>query len=185
MDADLELAGAAERGRFRPLLNRLLLESPNLALAPFPDDGGEPPDGRPVGMHELETAAGGGAVDIDEARFKGNVWFRREWLDRYALDPDQCVVIGARGRSMEPTLMDGCSILVARDERRRRRRDGRVYVLLTEDGLIVKRAGREDGEWVLVSDAGPPEWPPVPWPHDAEIKGEAIWTARTLVRASR
>ena len=135
-------------------------------------------------MHELETAAGGGAVDIDEAPFKGNVWFRREWLDRHGLDPNQCVVIGVRGKSMEPTLIDGCSILVARDERRHRLRAGRVYVLLTEDGLVVKRAGREDGKWMLLSDAGPPDWPTTTWPRDAEVKGEVIWTARTLVPTS-
>ena len=180
VDADLELAGATRGGRFGPILHRLLLGDPHLALAPSAEEDGGLPDGRPVAMYELGVAAGGGAVDIDEAPLKGNVWFRREWLDRRGLDPTQCVVISVRGTSMEPTLMDGCSILVARH--RTRRREGRVYVAWTEDGLIVKRAGRgEDGEWMLMSDAGPPDWPPVPWPRDAAVKGEVIWTARALV----
>ena len=182
--ANLDLAGAKGRGRFGPMLRRLLLDGPHLALVPPPEDGAdEAPGGRPVEMYELETAAGAGAVDLDHAPIRGSVWFRREWLDRRGLDPTQCAVISVRGTSMELTLMDGCSILVARH--RTRRREGRVYVVWTEDGLIVKRAGRgEDGEWMLMSDAGPPDWPPVPWPHAAKIKGEVIWTARTLVTAS-
>ena len=158
-------------------------DGPRLALAPVSvtatDDGGDPPGGRPVPMHELEVAAGGGAVDIDDAPLRGRVWFRREWLDRRGLDPTRCVVIDVRGGSMEPTLADGCSILVARD--RTSRRGGRVYVVRTEDGLVAKRAGREDGEWRLVSDAGPPDWPPAPW-RGAEVKGEVIWTAAPSLR---
>ena len=155
-------------------------DGPHLAPTHSMEDG-DPPGGRPVPMHELGVAAGGGAVDIDEAPLRGYAWFRREWLSRRGLDPTRCVVIDVRGGSMEPTLADGGSILVARD--RTRRREGRVYVVLTEDGLVAKRAGREDGEWQLVSDSGPPDWPPVPWRHDDEVKGEVIWTARTLAPA--
>ena len=74
---------------------------------------------------------------------------------------------------MEPTLPNGCSILL--DRSRRQRRGGRIYVMQTSDGLIVKRAIREGESWQLVSDH--PEWPPAPWPDDARIVGEVRWMA--------
>ena len=81
---------------------------------------------------------------------------------------------------MEPTLVDGCSILV--NLASRRRRAGRIYVVRTEDGLIVKRAGKNrTGAWQLVSDnPNKQTWPTRPWPPDAPMIGEVKWAARTF-----
>ena len=78
---------------------------------------------------------------------------------------------------MEPTLPEGCVILL--DRNRRQRREGRIFVVRTQDGLVVKRAGKGDGGgWQLVSDH--PRWPEAPWPGDAIIIGEVKWMAREL-----
>ena len=138
-----------------------------------------PPGARPVDVVELEAAAGGGG-GIDGERVLGLAWFARSWLDRHGLDATQCAIIRVRGESMEPTLVDGCSILV--NHASRRRRLGRIYVLRTDEGLVVKRAGRDPaGIWQLVSD-NPDKyvWPTRPWPRDAEIVGEVKWAARTF-----
>ena len=59
------------------------------------------------------------------------------------------------------------------------RREGRIFVLRTEEGLVVKRAGKgTDGGWQLVSDH--PRWPDAPWPDDLAIVGEVRWMAREL-----
>ena len=137
------------------------------------------PGARHIEIREADVAAGGGAVNLDEAPVNGYLAFQRAWLDRHALEPTQCVVIEVRGESMEPTLPDGCSILV--DRGRRRWRKGRIFVFLTSDGLIVKRADEsETGERLLASDH--PAWAPVVFPSDADILGEVAWTARTLLR---
>ena len=81
-----------------------------------------PPGARAMAAREVEVAAGAGAVNLDKAPETGRVFFRRDWLDRHGIDLTQCVVIKVRGESMEPTLPDGCSILV--DRSRTRRRDG-------------------------------------------------------------
>ena len=133
------------------------------------------PAGRPVEIIELSASAGGGADAADESII-GRAWFPRGWLDRRGLDPTQCALLSVQGESMEPTLMPGASILVARD--RRRRRKGRIYVMRTEDGLIVKRIDKGHAGWQLVSDH--PSWPPVPWPTGVEIIGEVVWVARAL-----
>ena len=62
---------------------------------------------------------------------------------------------------------------------RTRRLKNPHLVVRTEDGLIVKRAGKDkDGGWQLVSDH--PSWKPVSWPGKAEVIGEVKWMAREL-----
>ena len=63
------------------------------------------------------------------------------------------------------------------------RRVGRIFVVRTDDGLIVKRAGRDrTGAWQLVSDnPSKRTWPTVRWPADAPVIGEVKWVARTFV----
>ena len=142
------------------------------------DAGDDMPAVRPVEVVEVAAAAGGGAEVYDET-VVGRLWFRDDWLDRHAIDPDQCNVITVRGESMEPTLPDGCSILVDRSQGRRRRRVGRIFVMCTEDGLVVKRVGRdEEGNWRIESDNE--DWEPVPWADDTEIIGEVRWYGVTV-----
>ena len=139
------------------------------------DDGGDY-----VGVSELAGAAGGGAV-VDDERITGRVKFRRDWLDRHGLAAGECRVIQVLGESMEPTLVDGCSILL--NQASRRRRIGRIFVVRTEDGLVVKRAGKDRADrWQLVSDSPNKQaWPTVPWPDEAPVIGEVKWAARTFV----
>ena len=129
-----------------------------------------------MAAREIEVAAGAGAVNLDDAPERGRIWFRRDWLDSHGIDPTQCVVIGVRGESMEPTLPDGCSILL--DRSRRRRRDHGIFVINADDGLIVKRLGKSGRRWLLLSDH--PSWEPMPWPREAEVMGEVRWASRTF-----
>ena len=74
-------------------------------------------------------------------------------------------------------MPESSAILV--DRARRRRRVGGIFVVRTADGVVVKRAGKDEaGRWLLLSDH--PAWEPVPWPADAEVLGEVKWMARTL-----
>ena len=132
---------------------------------------------RQIEVVEIAAAAGGGA-EAEEERAVGALAFRRDWLESRGLDPTRCVVIGVHGASMEPTLPDGARILI--DRTARRRRAGRLYALRTGDGLVVKRAGKGDDGWLLLSDNPAPEYAPVPWPADAVILGEVRWMARTF-----
>ncbi|MYE06681.1 MAG: S24 family peptidase [Chloroflexi bacterium] len=134
-------------------------------------------DSGSIVVRELRTAAGGGAFDLDES-VSGRVYFKASWLRKHQLDPDQCCIMGVTGESMEPTLSDGCAILL--DQRRRKLRPNSIFVVRGPDGLIVKRAMKSDtGEWVLASDNE--YWPSIPWPDGAEIVGQVIWTAHELL----
>ena len=135
----------------------------------------EPSDRSPVRLMEVASAAGVGAEVYDETPV-GLLWFRNDWLLSHSIDPEQSNIISVRGESMEPTLPDGCSILV--DRKRREPHQGRIYVMRTEEGLVVKRLGLdEEGRWEIRSDS--PDWRATPMPHGTEIIGEVRWSAVT------
>ena len=132
-----------------------------------------PAGAKPIVVHRLATAAGSGALDLDES-IKTYAWFRSEWLSRKGLVAEKCSIISVMGESMEPTLPDGCVVLF--DRNRTRRRDGDIFVVRTEDGLIVKRLGKDEkGNWLLVSDH--PERKALPWTVETKILGEVKWSA--------
>ena len=136
----------------------------------------DPSDRSPVRLLEVASAAGVGAEVYDETPV-GLLWFRNDWLKRHSIDPEQSNIISVRGESMEPTLPDGCSILV--DRKRREPHQGRIYVMRTEEGLVVKRVGRdEEGNLQIESDNE--DWEPVPWANATEIIGEVRWYGVTL-----
>ena len=133
-------------------------------------------DRSPVRLLEFASAAGVGAEVYDETPI-GLLWFRNDWLQSHSIDPEQSNIISVRGESMEPTLPDGCSILV--DRKRRGPHQGRIYVMRTEEGLVVKRLGLdEEGRWELLSDS--PDWRVTPMSPGTEIIGEVRWAARTF-----
>ena len=127
---------------------------------------------------ELAAAAGGGAGTLGEEA-TSPVWFRLGWLKQRGFDPSECVVIRVLSESMAPTLRSGCRILV--DRRRKRPKEGKIFVLRTDNGLVVNRARLgPGGNWLLLNDN--PAFPQQnPWPEGAETFGEAVWTARPLV----
>ena len=120
-------------------------------------------------------AAGSGANAADE-RVLGSLAFRDDWLRRHHLNSAQCRVIEVDGRSMEPTLEHRAVILV--DFQRTVRRHNKIFAVRTEAGPIVKRLRRDDDGWQLVSDNT--AYTPVPWPQDAVVLGQVMWTGRTL-----
>ena len=76
----------------------------------------ELPGARPIAVHRLQTAAGSGALDLDEA-VKSYAYFRHEWLSSQGLVANRCSIIGVMGESMAPTLPEGCVILLDRNRR--------------------------------------------------------------------
>ena len=147
------------------------------ALVYLGDGFGESQETRHVEIVQYSAAAGGGAEAFEE-RVVGTLAFCRQWMDRYGLRPLDCVVIDVHGESMEPTLWDGATILL--DRSRAEWRPGDIFVVRATDGVVVKRAGEDEaGNRQLLSDH--PAWESVPYPDDADILGQVVWTARTLI----
>ena len=161
--ARLDKALAQERAKVRELEDAG-------ALAPA-----ESREFRPVLLTKgAGIAAGSGANAADE-RVLGSLAFRDDWLKRHGLNTAQCRVIEVIGESMEPTLQHRAMILV--DFQRTVRRHNKIFAVRT-DGPVVKRLQRDEDGWQLVSDNT--AYTPVPWPRDARVLGQVMWTGRTL-----
>ena len=126
-------------------------------------------------LDEVAAAAGSGATVYDET-VTAKVPFRSSWLRRNRINPRHCNIISVRGDSMEPTLPDGCQVIV--DRNRKELRNGRIYVMHTEEGLVVKRVNQNAQGWWLMSDN--PTWAPLFLSEETDIIGEVRWVARTL-----
>ena len=126
-------------------------------------------------MQGAGIAAGAGAAADDE-HLLSHVPFREDWLRRHGLNPDRCRVIEVVGDSMEPTIENGAVILV--DFQRTTRRRDKIFAVRTDDGPVVKRLGRDERGWWLVSENE--AYAAHPWPADAAVLGQVMWTGRTL-----
>ena len=99
------------------------------------------------------------------------------WPEGPDLQTERCVAMEVRGSSMEPTLPDGCTVLV--DLADADWRPGRIFVVLTGGETVVARAGSTgNGRRMLMSDCA--GLAPVPWPEDAALMGKVRCAARTL-----
>ena len=131
---------------------------------------------RPVLLTQGTGIAAGAGANADDERVLGSLAFRDDWLKRHGLNTAQCRVIEVIGESMEPTLQHRALILV--DFQRTVRRHNKIFAVRTEDGPVVKRLQRDEDGWQLVSDNT--AYTPVPWPRDAVVLGQVMWTGRTL-----
>lgn len=85
----------------------------------------------------------------DHVEVRGSMAFKRDWLARMSIDPEQAGVIYAKGDSMMPTINDGEVLLV--DYRQKEPMSSRIYVLNTDGDLRVKRLFKRNG-WLITSD---------------------------------
>ena len=92
----------------------------------------------PVMQSAVRASAGPGAIPDGESA-RPYFAFDERWLRRLTSAPArQLSVIRVEGDSMAPTLADGDDILIDRNDRDDRLRDG-VYVLRVDEALVVKR----------------------------------------------
>ena len=132
-----------------------------------------------VAISEINTSAGVGGVVYDE-HVTGRMKFPYRWLSQRSLTPAMCRIIRVTGESMEPTLPDGCAILI--DLVSKNQKDGKIFVIQIGDELVVKRTVLDpDAGWLLVSDnRNKRMWATRPLPEDAQIIGEVKWLGRSL-----
>lgn len=149
----------------------------------FEDDEG---DFVPVPVHDAMLAAGAGHENGAEDLI-GHLAFRRDWLKKIDLKPDNAVIAHARGDSMAPTLHDGDAVLIdraaslvppaVRDQNDQR--PATIYALLDDGAARIKRLAFSDpGTLVLLSDnpAYPPEFRPAEM---VSIIGKVVWWGHT------
>jgi phage repressor protein C with HTH and peptisase S24 domain len=127
------------------------------------------------------ASAGSGAEAGDESPLTA-LAFQSNWVRSVASGrPEALSVISVTGDSMLPTLADGDQILVDTADRDRLR-DG-IYVLRTDDALLVKRLSVNPATRRLAirsdNDAYP-SWDDCD-PAGVNVIGRVVWVGRRLV----
>jgi hypothetical protein len=129
---------------------------------------------------DIGASAGSGAVADGEAAV-AVLAFQSGWVRTIATGrPEALSVIRVAGDSMLPTLADGDNILVDTDDRERLR-DG-IYVLRTDDALLVKRLGVNPATRRLTIRSDNDAYPS--WdncdPATVSVIGRVVWVGRRL-----
>lgn len=135
-----------------------------------------------VARHEAQAAAGGGYVNLDLPPID-HLAFSKTWLLQNGIQPSACVLINARGQSMEPSIYDGDLVMI--DRRKRDIRSGRIYVYNHPgDGTRIKRLELVPNAAIIIRSDNPnqkefaPEYITAESMNDISqnIVGEVIWS---------
>ena len=124
-------------------------------------------------FNNIYASAGGGAINYDEESEYIRIDARiLEKLNYTPNDSKHLEAVNVIGESMEPTLKDGNVVFV--DKEKRDIQKGGIYLLLTENGLFIKRVQyRVDGSCDIISDN--PVYPVERLPYGSfEIIGKVI-----------
>lgn len=116
---------------------------------PVPMDDNEEFPAIPLVKFKLSAGVSGFAVEYlhDDAM---PIVFRRDWYRSRGLDPTKLYAVPVSGKSMEPGLGDGDTVVV--DTANTTPADGKAFAVNYEGELVVKRLVRDGGQWWLQSD---------------------------------
>ncbi len=120
-------------------------------------------------MRDVQAAAGAG-VDVFNEATDMQVLVPTDGLPR-PVRTDNLVALRSIGTSMEPTLRSGDTLVL--DHTSAEPLEGRLFVLRTLTGLVVKRLRQEAGAWIMASDN--PDFPPRAMAGEDRILGRVLW----------
>lgn len=126
----------------------------------------------------VAVSAGNGSVPHIEDVI-GHLKFSRSFLRSCGVQASSARVVDVRGPSMEPTIKDGAVLLVSTSNRDPV--ENQIFALARPDeGLIVKRLMRQEGQWVARSDNRDFKDLPINDGEPITIIGRAIWMGAKL-----
>lgn len=140
-------------------------------------------------VQQLDVAASCGTGRfVEHVVVKGGLAFKKSSLRDFGLTEESARIIYASGGSMEPTIQDGCVVLLNTADTAPR--EGRVFAICQPDGdLVLKRLVMDyipalgAQGWVMRSDnADKNKHPDKILPPDARtmIVGRAVWNDNRL-----
>ena len=130
---------------------------------------------------DVEASAGFGAIAASE-NAQTRFGFDERWLRRRTSAKSASLsIVHVTGDSMEPTLSDGDEVLVDASDHASRLRDG-IYVLRSDDTLVVKRVAlKPGGKKITIASDNPayPTWNDMDRT-EVHVVGRVIWFGRAL-----
>lgn len=149
-------------------------------IAPRSDRAAPPGDYVLIPALDIGASAGSGRI-ADGENPVATLAFQSSWVRTIASGrPEALSVIHVEGDSMLPTLADGDQIVVDADDRERLR-DG-IYVLRTDDALLVKRLSVNPATRRLSiksDNSAYPSWDDCD-PATVAVIGRVVWVGRRL-----
>lgn len=135
-----------------------------------------------IPQYNANGSCGPGALN-GHVEIKGNLAFRRDWLQRMGLNGCRLSVIYAKGDSNYPTIEDGQVMLINHDDTAPK--SGKLYLMLLDGELIVKRLSNAITHWVISSDnQDKRRYPDINLPSDTlrdlHIDGRVVWRGGEL-----
>jgi phage repressor protein C with HTH and peptisase S24 domain len=132
-----------------------------------------------VPMAEAKLSAGGGCFVLSED-MRDYYAFRKDWLRRVASSPRSVVLMRVQGRSMDPTIQDGDTVMI--DTGRCDIKEGMIYALRVDSTVMIKRLSfRLGGKVRIISDNRQDYEPYEADTKDLSIIGQVIFFCRTFV----
>jgi len=123
-------------------------------------------------------AAGSGELMFEAEEIDQSHGFRKDYMQRRGLQAERCKLFNVKGESMLPTLQDGGLVLVNLADREVV--TGKVYALVFDDGLRVKRLFRRPDGLIEMRSDNPMQhiYPPEPiMDGSAAVIGRVVWQA--------
>lgn len=138
-----------------------------------------------IPRYDVRASAGLGAL-VPSEEIADYLAFRRDWLSRIGVSPENSILAELAGDSMEPTIPDGALILI--NTAVHRVMNGFIYAIRRGDELLVKRVQiRVDGTVVLIPDN--PRYDREEFSADRAVDlhvvGQVVWNAYALVGRGR
>ena len=129
--------------------------------APAPLDGGgamESEAGYALGAYvqirrvrlKLSAGVSGFGVEYLADDEEEPLWFLRSFISKQGWRPDKLLALKVKGRSMEPGLTEGDTVLI--NTASQEPKDGIAFAVNYEGEAVIKRLVRDAGQWWLVSD---------------------------------
>ena len=133
-----------------------------------------------VPMVETQLSAGGGCFVLSE-NIEGYYAFRKSWLHRIASSIKSLVLMRVQGRSMDPTIQDGDTVMI--DTGRQVIKEGLLYALRFDSTVMIKRLSFRPGGRIQVISDNRQEYDPFEADlSELHVIGQIVFFCRTFVQ---
>lgn len=133
-----------------------------------------------VPMVETQLSAGGGCFVLSE-NIEGYYAFRKSWLRRIASSIKSLVLMRVQGRSMDPTIQDGDTVMI--DTGRQVIKEGLLYALRFDSTVMIKRLSFRPGGRIQVISDNRQEYDPFEADlSELHVIGQIVFFCRTFVQ---
>ena len=130
--------------------------------------------------YRVEVSAGPGSA-IHEEKPTRYLAFRHKWLRYRQLKAENLALVFARGDSMEPTIHDNNTVMI--DTSKTELVDGSIYVIRTDNHLVVKRVQKLINKGVLLLSDNKEYKEQMLEPdeaHDLAVIGKVVWIGKDV-----